>query len=53
MSETEGTAGIGFLVAAFNREDAGEQALKAMKAAKKDKQFYFEAAAVIRQRCQA
>lgn len=49
MSETEqGVAGVGLLVAAFNREEAGEQALKTMKQARKDGQFYYESAAVIR-----
>jgi uncharacterized membrane protein len=43
------TWGVGFLVMAFNDEKAGDQALDAMKKAKKEKQFYFEEAAVIRQ----
>lgn len=41
--------GIGFLVLAFNDEKAADQALDAMKQAKKQKQFYFEDAAIIRQ----
>ena len=42
-------AGVGFLVLAFSDEQAGDQALDAMKQAKKQQQFYFEDAAVIRQ----
>jgi uncharacterized membrane protein len=51
MSEpqTEGVAAVGFLVMAFTDEKAGDEALKAMKEAKKQKMFYFENAAVIRQ----
>lgn len=52
MSEAEqeqGVAGVGILVAAFPAEDAGEEALKALKQARKQKQVYFEDAAVIRQ----
>lgn len=41
--------GVGFLVMAFNDEKMADQALDAMKQAKKQKQFYFEEAAVIRQ----
>ena len=40
---------VGFLVVAFTDEKAADQALDAMKAAKKQQQFYFEDAAVIRQ----
>ena len=40
---------VGFLVMAFTEETAADEALKAMKDAKKQKQFYFEDAAVIRQ----
>ncbi len=40
---------VGFLVMAFTDEKAGDEALKAMKAAKKEKKFYFENAAVVRQ----
>jgi uncharacterized membrane protein len=40
---------VGFLVMAFTDEKAGDEALKAMKEAKKQKKFYFENAAVIRQ----
>lgn len=47
--KNEGVAAVGFLVMAFNDEKAGDEALKAMKEAKKQKQFYFEDAAVIRQ----
>jgi uncharacterized membrane protein len=51
MSEKQekGVAAVGFLVMAFTDEKAGDEALKAMKEAKKQKQFYFEDAAVIRQ----
>ena len=49
MSDAEGIAGVGLLIAAFNDEEAGDQALKAMKEAKRAEQFYFEEAAVIRQ----
>lgn len=51
MSDTQsqGTAAVGFLVMAFTNETAADEALKAMKEAKKHKQFYFEDAAVIRQ----
>ena len=44
-----GTPGVGILVAAFPTENAGEEALKAFKQAKKQKQIYFEDAAVISQ----
>jgi uncharacterized membrane protein len=53
MTEQEGkqeaVAGVGMLVAAFTSEEAGEQALKALKQAKKERKIYFEDAAVIRQ----
>jgi uncharacterized membrane protein len=42
-------AGVGILVAAFPEENAGEEALKALKQARKQRQIYFEDAAVIRQ----
>jgi uncharacterized membrane protein len=42
-------AGVGMLVAAFTNEESGEDALKALKQAKKDGQIYFEEAAVIMQ----
>jgi uncharacterized membrane protein len=48
-AEEKATWGVGFLVMAFNDEKAGDAALDAMKKAKKEKQFYFEEAAVIRQ----
>ncbi len=48
-AEPQPVPGVGFLVMAFNDEKAGDQALDAMKQAKKEKQFYFEEAAVIRQ----
>ena len=47
-AQPEAIAGVGLLIAAFHTEDAGEKALKAMKQAKKDGQFYYEAAAVIK-----
>ncbi len=47
--EPQAVPGVGFLVMAFNDEKAADQALDAMKQAKKQKQFYFEDAAVIRQ----
>ena len=45
----QGVPAVGFLVMAFTDEYAADQALDAMKAAKKQKQFYFEDAAVIKQ----
>ena len=48
-TENQGTPAVGFLVMAFTDEKAGDDALKAMQAAKQQKQFYFENAAVIRQ----
>ena len=48
-TQTQGVAAVGFLVMAFTDETAGDEALKAMKEAKKQHQFYFEDAAVIRQ----
>lgn len=47
--QEKGVAAVGFLVMAFTDEKAGDEALKAMKEAKKKKAFYFEDAAVIRQ----
>ncbi len=47
--QPQGTAAVGFLVMAFTDEKAADETLKAMKEAKKQKQFYFEDAAVIRQ----
>ena len=54
MGETErvGIPAVGFLVAAFTDETAADDALKAMREAKKAGQFYFEDAAVIRQDAQ-
>jgi uncharacterized membrane protein len=50
MSEQEKeVAGVGILVAAFPDENAGDEALKVLKQARKQKQVYFEDAAVIRQ----
>ena len=46
---SEAVAGVGLLVAAFTDEDAGDQVLDGMKKAKKQGQFYFEEAAVVRQ----
>jgi uncharacterized membrane protein len=47
-AQPEEIAGVGLMIAAFHTEDAGDQALKAMKQAKKNGQFYYEAAAVIK-----
>jgi uncharacterized membrane protein len=47
--EQQGVTAVGFLVVAFTDEWAADQALDAMKNAKKQQQFYFEDAAVIRQ----
>jgi uncharacterized membrane protein len=48
-TKNQGTPTVGFLLMAFTDEKAGDEALKAMQAAKQQKQFYFENAAVIRQ----
>lgn len=48
-AETQGVAAVGFLVMAFTDEDAGDETLKLMKEAKKQKEFYFEDAAVVKQ----
>jgi uncharacterized membrane protein len=50
MSDTQvhKRADVGFLVMVFTEETAGDEALKAMETAKKQHQFYFENAAVIR-----
>lgn len=45
----QGIPAVGFLVMAFTDEKSADQALKAMKEAKKQKKVYFESAAVIRQ----
>ena len=47
--QTQAVPTVGFLVMAFTDEHAADDALKAMKDAKKHKQTYFEDAAVIRQ----
>jgi uncharacterized membrane protein len=47
--QTQGVAAVGFLVMAFTDENAADEALKEFKAAKKQKQFYFEDAAVVKQ----
>lgn len=47
--QTEGVAGVGLMVAAYVDEMAADQALKALKQAKKDGSFYFDDAAVVRQ----
>jgi len=51
MNETqpEQIAAVGFLVMAFTEENAADAALKELKEAKSQKQFYFEEAAVITQ----
>jgi len=48
-TQSQGTPAVGFLVMAFTDETAADETLKDMKEAKKQKQFYFEEAAVIRQ----
>ena len=48
-SVQQGVPAVGLLVIAFTEETAADQALDAMKNAKKQQQFYFEDAAVIRQ----
>ena len=48
-AQAQSVAAVGFLVIAFTEETAGDEALNAMKEAKKQHQFYFENAAVIRQ----
>jgi uncharacterized membrane protein len=45
----DAVAGVGMLVAAFTDEEAGEEALKALKQARKEGGIYFEEAAVIKQ----
>jgi uncharacterized membrane protein len=47
--ETQAGPAVGFMVMAFTEEAAGDQALQAMIKGKKEKTFYFEDAAVIRQ----
>lgn len=47
--QAQGVPAVGFLVVAFTDEYAADQALDDMKAAKKQQQFYFEDAAVIKQ----
>ena len=47
--KTQEVPAVGFLVMAFTNETAGDQALQAMKKGKKEKTFYFEEAAVLRQ----
>jgi uncharacterized membrane protein len=48
-SKEREVAGVGILVTAFTSEEAGEEALKALKKARSQRQVYFEDAAVIRQ----
>src|SRR5512143_1953923 len=50
--QPQSVAAVGFLVMAFLDENAGDQVLNAMKEAKKQRQFYFEDAAVVRQGAQ-
>jgi len=47
--EEQAIPAVGFMVMAFTDETAGDQALQAMIQGKKEKTFYFEEAAVIRQ----
>lgn len=49
MSEEQYVEAVGFLVMAFTDETSADDALQAMKDAKKQGQFYFEDAAVIKQ----
>ena len=49
QNEERGIVGVGIMVAAFTQEEAGEEALKALKKARSQRQIYFEDAAVIRQ----
>jgi len=46
---TQGVPAVGFLVLAFTDEKAGDEAMQMMKKGMKEKTFYFENAAVIRQ----
>ena len=46
--ETQQVAGVALIIAAFQNEDAANQALKKMKQAKKEGSFYYEAAATIK-----
>lgn len=48
-AQDEGVAGVGMIVAAFVDELAADQALDKMKQAKKQGDFYFDDAAVVRQ----
>lgn len=52
MTESHEIAAVGFLVMAFPNENAGDETLKMMKEAKKQKEFYFEDAAVVKQDAQ-
>jgi uncharacterized membrane protein len=47
--QSEGIPAVGFLVMAFTDETAADEVLKELKEAKKQKQFYFEDAAVVKQ----
>jgi uncharacterized membrane protein len=47
-AQSQEVAGVGLMIAAFTDEDAGDQVLKAMKQAKKQGQFDYEAAAIIK-----
>jgi uncharacterized membrane protein len=47
--QSEGTAGVGMLLAAYVDENAADQALEEMGRAKKQGTFYYDDAAVIRQ----
>jgi len=49
QNEDRAVAGVGIMVAAFTKEESGEEALKALKKARANRQIYFEDAAVIRQ----
>ena len=47
--QSQDVAAVGFLVMAFTDETAADETLKELKEAKKQEQFYFEDAAVVRQ----
>jgi uncharacterized membrane protein len=49
VEKKQAVPAVGFMVMAFTDENAGDQALQAMRQGKADKTFYYEEAAVIRQ----
>ena len=48
VEQSEGTAGVGMFVAAYVDERAADNTLEALKQAKKQEQFYYDDAAVVR-----